>query len=1138
MESNENKIAKGFKEFKLSTLALKNKNTVYLLAFMLIIFGVKSYDSLPKELMPDIALPYVMVQTIYPGNPPIDIENLLTRPIEKEVESIKGIKQISSTSSQDFSMIVIEFNSDVDIKDALQDVKDAVDNAKSELPNDLPSDPIVADIDFTEFPIQNINLYGDYSIDELKNFAEILEDEIETIYEISKVNIQGINEKEVKINVDQHKLESYELTFWDIENAVVQENVSISGGEIKLVKTRRSIRTIGEFVNAKEMESIIIKTENNNIVYLKDVAEVIDGYEDPSSITRLNSQPVVSVQVVKKGGENILSATTQIEKIIEKVKEDKILPDDLKIVVTNDQSEMVKMQLSNLENSMIISIILVIMVLFFFLGTRNALFVGLAIPLSMVISFVVLSAIGYTVSMMVLFGLILALGMLVDNAIVTVENIYRYIDRGYSKFEAAKLAVGEIAIPIIASTATTLAAFIPLIFWNSTVGEFMKILPVTLVIVLTSSLFVALVIIPVISSKFSKKDAHNEKPNKKRIIILSIIFGVIALIGLLLGSNVVFMLFIIASIITISNLLFLHDLGQWFQNRFLVKLENLYLKVLRYSLRGKKPFLLLTGTFLLLIITIIFFGASKPKVLFFPDNNPSFINIMAELPVGTDITETDSFMIQFEDKIETIIEPYKHIVKSVLTNVGEGAVEENSFDGAGSASKGQITVTFKEFEFRQGINTSEIMKDISKKVINKYPGVLITVSKSRMGPPTGKPINLEITGKEFNELIELTDTIQQIIEAENIDGIEGLKWDMDIGKPEMIVTINREKARRFGLSTIQIAGTIRNALFGKEISDFKIGEEEYPIQLRMKEEFRYSISSLMNQKIIFRNTQGKLMKVPISAVADFKYSTTYSSVKRKDLNRAITLSSNVIEGFNATEINSQIADVLKDFDENIPNGYGYKFTGEQQDQKESQEFLMTALLIALALILIILVTQFNSLVKPLIIIASILFSTIGVFGGLATFNMEFVVIMTGIGIVSLAGIVVNNAIVLIDFIEQLRTRKRIELGLGEKDILPIDAATECIVQAGKTRLRPVLLTAITTILGLLPMATGMNIDFNGLLTDFAPNIYFGGDMVKFWGPMSWTIIFGLTFSTFLTLVIVPVMYRISNRIQASFNGKK
>ncbi|MCF8298358.1 MAG: efflux RND transporter permease subunit [Saprospiraceae bacterium] len=748
-----------------------------------------------------------------------------------------------------------------------------------------------------------------------------------------------------------------------------------------------------------------------------------------------------------------------------------------------------------------------------------------------------LSAIGYTVSMMVLFGLILALGMLVDNAIVTVENIYRYIDRGYSKFQAAKLAVGEIAIPIIASTATTLAAFIPLIFWKSTVGEFMKILPMTLIIVLTSSLFVALVIIPVISAQFSKKDAHNEKPNKKRIIILSIIFAAISIIGLELGSNVIFMLFIIAAAITISNLLFLHDLGQWFQNKFLVKLENLYLKVLRYSLRGKKPGLLLGGTFVLLVLTIVFYFASKPKILFFPDNNPTYININAELPVGTDITKTDSFMFVLENKIETIIEPYHKIVKSVLTNVGNGAIEERSFE-SGKPNKGLVTVSFKEYEFREGISTSDIMKDISKKIINKYPGVLINVTKSKMGPPTGKPINLEITGKEFNKLIELTDTIQQIIEAANIDGIEGLKWDMDVGKPEMIVTIDREKARRFGLSTIQIAGTIRNALFGKDISDFKIGEEEYPIQLRMKKEFRNDVSALMNQKIIFRNTQGKLMKVPISAVADFKYSTTYGSVKRKDLNRAITLYSNVLEGYNATEINSQIADVLKGFDENIPSGYGYKFTGEQKDQQESQEFLMSALLIALALILIILVTQFNSLVKPVIILFSVLFSTIGVFGGLATFNMDFVVIMTGIGIVSLAGIVVNNAIVLIDYIEQLRTRKRIELGLGEKDLLPLDAATECIIQGGKTRLRPVLLTAITTILGLIPMAIGMNIDFNGLLTDFAPNIYFGGEMVKFWGPMSWTIIFGLTFSTFLTLVIVPVMYKIFNRVHIAFVNRK
>ncbi len=1118
------------REFKLTTLALKNKTSIFLLTLLLAAFGIYSYISLPKELFPDIVAPYVMVQTTYPGNPPIDIENLISKPIEKELETIKGIKEISSTSAQDASMIFIEFNPDVEIKDALLDVKDAVDKAKNELPNDLPYDPLVMDIDFSEFPIININLSGDYSIDELKKYGEILEDEIETIYEISKVEIQGINEKEVKINIDQHKMEAFQISFGDIESAVAYENMSISGGEIKLENTRRTIRTIGEFKNIKEIENIIVKHEEGNIVYLKDVAEVIDGYEEPTSYARLNKQPVVLLQVIKKGGENLLSATAQIEEILKEVREKHILPDDLKITITNDQSDMIKKQLNNLENSMIISIIFVVTVLFFFLGTRNALFVGLAIPLSMFLSFVILRAIDYRINMIVLFGIILALGMLVDNAIVVVENIYRFVDRGYSRFNAAKQAVGEIAIAIIASTATTLAAFLPLAFWDSMVGEFMKFLPITLIIVLSSSLFVALVIIPVFSSTFIKKAPQNDSPNKKRVFKLIAIFIGIAIISYFAGFIAFANILIIAAIITISNLYFLNRLGNWFQNDFLKKLENRYLRLLRFALRGRNPIAFFISTIVLLFLVIGMIGVRKPDVEFFPPNDPSYINILAELPVGTDIAATDIFMIEMDNYVTDELKPYKEIIKSILTNVGSGARGENELIVGGSQStrpnKGLITITFVDYDFRKGINTSGIMKNLSDKLIGKYPGVTITIEKNKMGPPTGKPINIEISGKNYVQLINTTDTIQQIIEKSKIDGIEGLKMDLNIGKPEMLVTIDRDKARRFGLSTAMIASTIRTALFGKEISDFKAGEEEYPIQLRMMDKYRYSIASLMNQKITFRNDQGKLMQVPISAVADFKYSTTYSAVRRKDMKRVITLYSNVIEGYNANSINEQLKDVLKNY--KIPEGYDYKFTGEQQDQQESMSFLIRALLIAMSLILIILVSQFNSIIKPFVIMASVLFSTIGVFGGIAIFDMNIIVAMTGVGIISLAGVVVNNAIVLIDYIDLLKKRKHKELGLDEGVSLPIEEATECIVQGGKTRLRPILLTAITTILALIPMATGMNIDFAGLLNNFAPNIYFGGDMVHFWGPISWTIIFGLTFATFLTLVIVPVMYRIAN----------
>ncbi|MCK5766449.1 MAG: efflux RND transporter permease subunit, partial [Bacteroidales bacterium] len=527
MEVKEKQV---IRDFKLSSWALRNKNTVFLMMIILLGFGFYSYRTLPKELFPDLVWPTIFVQTMYPGNPPLDIENLITRPLEKEIESAKGVKEIRSTSTQDISAIFVEFNTNVKIEDALQEVKDAVDKAKGELPDNLLTDPVVIDLDLSEFPIMNINLSGDFSINELKEYAEMLEDEIERVPEISKVEITGINEREVQINVDMHKLSVFELSFDDIENAIAYENISMSGGEIKLGSSRRSIRVIGEFTDPSEISDIIVKWENHNIVYMRDIAEVIYGFEEPRSYTRLDLQPVVSLQVIKKSGENLLIATDQVFEIINEAVESRTLPPNLNIEYTNDQSEMVRDQLSNLENSMIMGVIFVILVLFFFLGTRNSLFVGFAIPMSMFLSFMILGLQGSGINMIVLFALILALGMLVDNAIVVVENIYRFVNRGYSKVEAARQAVGEVAVPIITSTATTLAAFFPLLFWDSIMGEFMKYLPMTLIIVLTSSLFVALVIIPVISSSFIKAGDQNPKLNIRRFLIIA---GILALMSVL-----------------------------------------------------------------------------------------------------------------------------------------------------------------------------------------------------------------------------------------------------------------------------------------------------------------------------------------------------------------------------------------------------------------------------------------------------------------------------------------------------------------------------------------------------------------------------------------------------------------------------
>ena len=1136
MENKEPKKDGIIRNFRLTTASINNRNTVLLLTMILAVFGILTYINLPKESFPDIKIPEVFVKTVYPGNPPVDMENLITRPLEKEFKTIKGVKEIRSVSSQDNSDIIVEFKSDYDLKKAMQDVKDAVDNAKSDLPDDLKMDPMVTELDASEFPILSINLSGDFSTEEFRKISDDLKDAIEALPEISKVVIKGLNDRQININVDRAKMTANNVTFKDIENAIKFENISMSGGEIVSDNTTRAVRINGEFKNVNEMDNIIIKYEKGNIVYLKDVLKgghVIDGYVDPLTFARLDGKKVISLSVVKKGGENLLDATKKIKTVLDESRKNGLIPENMKIVITNDMSDVVKKQVDNLENSIIMGMLLVIAVLFFFLGLRNALFVGLAIPMSMLTSFVIIGMLGYTINMMILFGLVLALGMLVDNAIVVVENVYRFIDRGYNVFEATRQAVGEIAWPIIASTATTLAAFIPLLFWPGMVGSFMSLLPVTLIIVLSSSLFVALVIVPTFIVIFVKEGNEEHPPRKKRVIFTVVSMLAIIIAGYATGvawlAN--FMIFMV--ILVVANYYFLYDWSLTFQSKFLNWLENYYLKVLKWALSGYHPRLLLIGGFVLLMATMFFFRESGGNTVFFPNNEPRYLNITMKLPIGTDIDSTNNFARFIENKVSRMIKNDSSIVKSVLTTVGKGAVGEHEQSFGNNPEKALITITFIDYDQRMDHRSSTvIMQELSDSLIGQYPGVQISVEKNKMGPPTGKPVNIEVTGRDYSRLIGLSDSIMAFIENADVPGIEGLKKDLDNGKPEIIIHIDRDKARRFGLSTAQIADNIRTSLFGKEISDLKDGEDKYPIRLRYSEEDRNKISSLINQKIYFRNKMGKAMEIPVSAVAYVQYSNTYGSVNRKDLKRNITIYSNVLEGYNANDINKQLRVLLKGFD--LPDGYTLSFTGEQKDQAESTKFMLRALAIAIALIFLILVTQFNSFAKPFIIMVSVLFSTIGVFGGLATFKMDFVIIMTGIGIISLAGIVVNNAIVLIDYIDLLKNRRRVELGMKLTDDLPLQESINCVVEAGKTRLRPVLLTAITTVLGLVPMAIGMNISFGGLLNDFQPNLYFGGENADFWGPMAWTVIFGLSFATFMTLVLVPVMYVVGNKIKLGF----
>jgi multidrug efflux pump subunit AcrB len=1128
------------KEFGLTSLAIDNATSVFLVSFMILLFGLQSYQKMPKQQYPDASMPKIFVNTPYFGNSAEEIENLISRPIEKELEGVEGIKSVNSTSIQDFSVIVAEFDASLEMSEVLRKTKDAVDKAKSELPTDLKKDPEILEINFSEIPIVTVNVSGDYSPDELRAYAEQLENKIELIKEVSKVQMRGQQEREMKIDVDLNKMQSLKVSFTDIENAVKTENLTMSGGEIVKNGFRRAVRIVGQFTSDIELENIIVKSEKQRPIYLKDIATVKYGYKERTSYARSDGYPVISLDVIKRKGKNLLAAADELKIVL--AQEVNELPSDLKVSLFNDQSVNTRNEVSNLENSIISGVILVILVLLFFLGLRNASFVGIAIPLSMLMGILFLYVSGTTMNIVVLFSLILALGLLVDNGIVVVENIYRYMQDGYSSIEAAKFGSGEVAWPIIASTATTLAAFLPLAFWPGIMGEFMKFMPITLMLVLGSSLFVALVINPVLTSRFMKVDAQaNERSGyitKRRNVFIGIaIMLLMAVAGHIIKIDWIRNLMVLAAAISALNFFVLRPGAFLFQNSMMPRLEKFYNRFVTFALDGIKPILFFLGTFILLFASGVLFAVKTPKVTFFPSADPIYINTFIELPLGVDIEKTNEITKEVETKVLQILEKNEQIVEAVLTQIGENTSDPNQPPEPGlTPHKARITVNFVPTQDRGGVSTKEILNEIRGSIKN-YAGVKIFVDKNADGPPTGKPINLEIRGDNIDTLVTLTARVKALINNLPIEGIEGLNADVNIGKPELLIDIDRAAARRYELSTFSISDALRTSVFGKEVSKYKDGEDEHPIMLRLSEKYRNDENKLINQKVTFRNpANGQIVQVPISAVATFNYSSTYSSIRRLDGRRVITLSSNLLDGYNANEIVTELQNEMSSFD--LPEGYTYEFTGEQQQQAEDMAFLGGALLLAVFLIFIILVTQFNSIISPFIVILSIVFSLIGVLLGYVLTGSTISVIFTGVGIISLAGVVVNNAIVLIDYINLLIRNKSDDQGLSSTDELPYHEIKNSIIEAGGTRLRPVLLTAITTVLGLIPLALGINFNFFTLISELDPQYFSGGDNTAMWGPMAWTIIYGLTFATFLTLVVIPVMYWLAYRAKMVFVKRK
>jgi multidrug efflux pump len=1099
-----------YRQFRITNFALKHRTAILMLIAITAILGMLSYATVPKEASPEVTIPLISISVVYPGVAPRDMETLVARPLEEELNAIAEVRDLTSTSVEGYTNVMAEFDNRMNMESALQKVREKVDLAKPKLPADA-EDPVISEFNLSEFPIMQVNVSGPYGLERLKDVAEELRDRLEQIPSVLSVNLSGGLEREVRVDVDLPMLKYYGLDFNDVVDAIRNENVTIPGGVVDVGTQEYALRVAGELTAAEPIESLVVFTRAGRPIYVRDVARVDFAYKERSTYARLDGEPVVTLDVVKRAGDNIIETAAQVKSAIAAM--EPRFPAGTTVKITGDQSRFIEEMVATLENSIISGLLLVLLVLLFFLGVRNAVFVATSIPLSMLLSFIVMGAMGISMNMVVLFSLILALGMLVDNAIVVVENIYRYLEEGHDNWTAARLATGEIAMPIVASTLTTLAAFAPLLFWPGIMGEFMGYLPLTLIITLSSSLFVALVMVPVLCALFMKLDGEPSPPMTPAARYTLLGIAALVLIGIAGLNPLTSVLLLVTALALVALHRFvLVRMAHWFQEAAVPFMLARYERRLRWALDHRAA--IMGGAAATFLVTMGLFMVFNRGVELFPESvPPSQVMVQLDAPSGT----RPEVINRIAERIEAQLQELEGIddAESVVTTVGaSGDAISRLFMGGADAN---VTVQFLEYKDRRH-DVFQTLMEMQRRMGAGIAGADVSIARENMGPPTGPPVNIEIAGDDPDVLKQLADRAKMILQSAPVGlRLDGLDSDMSDGRQELVIDVDREKAGLYGLTTMKIGGTIRSAIQGAEAGKFRQGEDEFDIVVRLADQYRQELDAI--QELTVLTEAG--VQVPLPSVARWYIEEGAGSVRRKNLERVVTVSSDVVAGVNSNAVLNEVQRTLAGFETELPPGYTMRYTGEQEEQQEASDFLGRAFLIALLLIGFILISQFNSVVKPLIILTSVLMSTVGVFLGLMIFRMPFGIIMTGVGIISLAGVVVNNAIVLIDYVDVLRERD----GLSRRDAL---------IKGGMTRFRPVVLTAVTTVFGLIPLAIGLNFNFMGLFTALDPELYWGGEQAAWWGPMAIAVIAGLTFATVLTLILVPVMYSLVDDFERFF----